>query len=166
MRISLPIALAGAALFSVVSPVLAAPQLKGVYSISGTQMCQAPLGKTGGDIEHQMGSAVFTATSATESTMKLTLKDQWGSSVSNAGSIVVNTVTVDGTATISGTANPYGITLKMKVGSQTFTTTGFALLDLDGATNGIARRAVIQSTSSNGQMNGINCTTQMMLFHR
>lgn len=165
MRIAMSAA-AVAVLTTIASPAFAAPRLKGTYTLAGTQMCQAPLGRTGGDIEHQMGTATFAPTTATAATMKLVLKDQWGSSIANSGSVTVSTITVDGTATITGTANPYVIALSMKVGGQTITTSGFVHLDLDGALDGIARRAVVQTSSRNGEMAGINCTTQMLLFRQ
>lgn len=160
--------IAVAAIVASVSAAEAAPKLLGSYTIAGTQMCQAPVGKSGGDIEHQMGTVTFTAVAGSTSKFdfRMSIKDQWGSSVSNTGSIGVNSMTVTGTATISGTANPYSITLVMKVGTSTMTTTGFAQLDLTGATDGIARRAVILSRSNNGEMSGYNCTNEMTYFRQ
>jgi hypothetical protein len=165
MRIAAFLATATLVTAATATPGFAAPKLSGVYTLAGTQMCQAPVGRQGGDIEHQLGTATFTPT-ATGTGVKLVIKDQWGSSVATAGSIKMQSMIVTGTATISGSANPYALTLKMTVGTQTMTTTGFIQLDLAGATDGIARRAVIQSTSKNGEMAATNCTTQMLLFHQ
>ena len=150
------------------TPAVAAPLLKGTYTVAGSQMCQAPVGRTGGDIEHQMGKIVFTPVpnSPAKANFSMSVKDQWGPSVSSSGSVAATAVTVSGTATVSGSSNPYAITLSMTTPHGKMTTSGFAQLDLAGATDGIARRAVVLSRSSNGDMSGLNCTTEMLLFRQ
>jgi len=160
--------IAAAAVVASVSTALAAPKLQGTYTIAGSQMCQAPLGKTGGDIEHQVGKVVFTpvTNSTTKVNFSMSVKDQWGPSVSSGGSVSLNAVTATGTATITGSSNPYPISLSMTTPNGTMTTNGFVQLDLAGATDGIARRAVVLSRSNNGAMTGYNCTTEMMFFRQ
>lgn len=131
------------------------PSLSGRYTGLSEQFCQAAIingtSVGGGDLEHLLATMRVTGTDFT-----LTGTDQSGSLATRTGVFSRKTVSMSGTITISGTANPYAVDLA-----------GNAILaNLDRIdANGVAHRATFLSTFSNGELPGTNCS-QMVTFTR
>lgn len=149
-------------------PAAAAPLLSGAYTATGIQVCQVVTGgktidpnRTHGNGE-QMAARISLTNGAGGASGTLMTADQWVSLIGKSGTVNRQTLRVPITLAVSGTANPYAMTLTMTTPQGKATQTG--KIFLGNITGGIAGRAMFLTTSSNGQSTTPNCVMRVTLF--
>lgn len=132
-----------------------APRLAGRYTGLLEMICQAKIAGTAvassGDLEQALVTFTFTGSNFT-----IVGANHWGPLATKTKFITQERIDAASTLTISGTRNPYTVTM--------MGTTVLAHLDRIG-TDGIARRATFLMLSSNGELPGKNCSQTITLTH-